>query len=44
MSTLIVLLVIAAAVVVVLFRLHRNRRSGKSCCGCPLDCTCHKKK
>jgi len=44
MSTLIVLLVIAAAVAVVLYRLHRTRRNGKSCCGCPLDSTCNKKK
>jgi len=43
LSTLIVLAVIVAAVVVVLFRLHRNRRKGKSCCGCALGNYCHKK-
>ncbi|MBR4778837.1 MAG: FeoB-associated Cys-rich membrane protein [Bacteroidaceae bacterium] len=42
LATILVVAAVAAGVVYVLFRMHRNRRKGRSCCGCPLNCVCKK--
>ena len=42
LATILVVAAVAVCVVVVLFRLHRSKRKGRSCCGCPLSCACKK--
>jgi hypothetical protein len=42
LATIFVVAAVAVCVVVVLFRLHRSKRKGRSCCGCPLSCACKK--
>ena len=38
MGTAIVLIILAAAVGGVIYKLYRNRKEGKSSCGCGGDC------
>ncbi|MDO4845708.1 MAG: FeoB-associated Cys-rich membrane protein [Oscillospiraceae bacterium] len=47
-GTIVVALALAAVVALVVFRLHRDRKSGKSSCGCncgscPMSGSCHPK-
>ena len=44
MSTILVLVVVTALVAAVLFRLHRRKREGRSCCGCAFNSVCNKRK
>ena len=49
MGTAIVLLVLAAVVALIVFSIVRDRKAGKSSCGCKCSCCpmagqCHKKK
>ncbi|MBO7416599.1 MAG: FeoB-associated Cys-rich membrane protein [Bacteroidaceae bacterium] len=41
-ATIISIIIIALLVIAALFSVHRNRRKGKSCCGCPLSGICKK--
>ena len=49
MGTAIVILVLAAVVALIVFSIVRDRKAGKSSCGCKCSCCpmagqCHKKK
>jgi len=41
-ATVIAIIVIALLVAAALFSIHRNRRKGSSCCGCPIEGYCKK--
>jgi len=41
-ATIIAIIIIALLVIAALFAVHRSRRKGKSCCGCPIEGCCKK--